>query len=103
MTGTIEEQVNELLSLEDNPDEDFERYDRETLYSAVKIIPKMKEIVFQETGERIGEPQLLPNTRGSFDVFWREKGYQLLLNIKKTGEGSYWGQINSIQIKGELN
>lgn len=99
LKGLVElfESSKEIYRLKDNwDDEGSKGYSKNTWLKMATFLIKSAIYLFENKGIIADLPKISPGPDGSIDLYWKEIGYSLLLNIpEKNGEPvSYYGENN---------
>lgn len=102
---TLQEQIDNILSLEDDGEGNPLNYQRSTIEAALEKVPSMKELVKNEKNVEITDPEVLPGPDDSIDIHWDVEGhYEILLNVKPNGSASYFANFyDGSPLKGSLD
>ena len=92
MTETLEEQLQRILSLEDDWDDDgAKRILPKTAEKAKLYLIQMNKLL-AEKSLQLGDPHLYPEADGEIGFHWKTRQYELLLGIPEEDKpASYYG------------
>lgn len=91
------ERSKAMLNIRDNWDgEGSPGYSEDTWKRAVNFLLSMRRIAREQFQTQIAAPVISPADQGSIDVFWRNSGRNLLINIPADPmqSASYYGERN---------
>ena len=101
----LELQIRHMLSIGDNFDgEGSPGYKKETTDKAKRYLAYMEKELERKKLD-MGEPNFLMGPEGSVDIHWKNKKYELLLNVKVGDEpATYWSDNygKGWEMKGEI-
>ena len=86
--------------------EGSQSYDRAVWERATNFVLAQAKVLWETFGSRLDVPDISPGPKGSIDVHWKTKRYELLINFPSGSNemATFYGDdYGSIEIEGTLN
>jgi len=81
-----------ILDLKENwDDEGAVGYDFDVWRKAVLFVSKLSTKIYKSYDQIIKPPKIYHGPKGSIDIYWENESFNLLINIPKTGLGTFYG------------